>query len=69
MADDNTNHKISEVMSGQTEQSEVEVKNVTITAMSEETVQNVTLAKEPLLSTWTSSIRHGPPRHRAPSTG
>ena len=45
MADDNTNHKISEVMSGQTEQSEVEVKNVTITAMSEETVQNVTLAK------------------------
>ena len=45
MTDDNTNHKISEVMSGQTEQSEVEVKNVTITAMSEETVQNVTLAK------------------------
>ena len=32
-------------MSGQTEQSEVEVKNVTITAMSEETVQNVTLAR------------------------
>ena len=45
MADDNADHKISQVMSGQTEQSEVEVKNVTITAMSEETVQNVTLAR------------------------
>jgi type IV secretion system protein VirB5 len=45
MADDNADHKISQVMSGQTEQSEVEVKNVTITTMSEETVQNVTLAR------------------------
>ncbi len=45
MAEDNNEHKISQVMSGQTEQSEVEVRNVTITAMSEETVQGVTLAR------------------------
>jgi len=45
MAVDNNEHKISQIMSGQTEQSEVDVRNVTITAMSEETVQGVTLAR------------------------
>jgi len=38
MTDDNTNHVVSQVISDQTEQSDVEVKNVTITLMSDETV-------------------------------
>lgn len=45
MGEDNNEHKISQIMSGQAEQSEVDVRNVTITAMSEETVQGVTLAR------------------------
>lgn len=45
MAQDNNEHKISEVMTGQAEQSETDVRNVTITAMSEETVQGVTMAR------------------------
>ena len=39
MTDDNQNHLVSQVMGGQIEQSDVEVKNVTITSMSQETVQ------------------------------
>lgn len=45
MLDDNTNHLVSQVNGGQIEQGEVEVKNVTITAMSQETVQGVSIAK------------------------
>ena len=45
MTDDNHNHLVSEVMGGQTEQSDVDVKNVTITSMSQETVQGATIAR------------------------
>lgn len=45
MTDDNQNHLVSQVMGGQVEQSDVEVKNVTITSMSQETVQGATIAR------------------------
>lgn len=45
MADDNQAHLASQVMGGQIEQSEAEVKNVTITSMSQETVQGATIAR------------------------
>jgi type IV secretion system protein VirB5 len=45
MADDNQSHLVSQVMGGQIEQSDVEVKNVTITSMSQETVQGATIAR------------------------
>src|SRR5580692_9590237 len=45
MADDNANHLVSQVIGGQIEQSDVEVKNVTITSMSQEVVQGVTMAR------------------------
>jgi type IV secretion system protein VirB5 len=45
MAEDNQNHLVSQVMGGQVEQSDVEVKNVTITSMSQETVQGATIAR------------------------
>jgi type IV secretion system protein VirB5 len=45
MTEDNTSHLVSQVVSGQIEQSEVEVKNVTITSMSEETVQGTRIAR------------------------
>ena len=45
MQDDNTNHFTSQVLSGQIEQSDVEVKNVTITSMSQENVAGVLMAK------------------------
>lgn len=45
MADDNQSHLVSQVMGGQVEQSDVEVKNVTITSMSQETVQGATIAR------------------------
>jgi type IV secretion system protein VirB5 len=45
MTDDNANHLVSQVMGGQIEQSDVEVKNVTITTMSQETVQGVAMAR------------------------
>ena len=45
MTEDNANHLVSQVMGGQIEQSDVEVKNVTITSMSQETVQGVTMAR------------------------
>src|SRR6266567_900162 len=41
MSEDNRNHMISQVMAGQIEQSDVEVRNVTITSMAEEQVQGV----------------------------
>lgn len=45
MTDDNQNHLVYQVMGGQVEQSDVEVKNVTITSMSQETVQGATIAR------------------------
>src|SRR5271167_2230872 len=45
MGEDNQNHTISQVMAGQVEQSDVEVRNVTITSMAEEMVQGVRMAK------------------------
>lgn len=45
MTDDNHNHLVSQVMGGQVEQSDVEVKNVTITSMSQETIQGAAMAR------------------------
>src|SRR5271155_4810748 len=45
MTDDNANHFASQVVGGQIEQSDLEVKNVTITSMSEETVQGARIAR------------------------
>lgn len=45
MAEDNANHTISMVLSSQMEQSDVEVRNVTITSMTDEMVQGTKLAK------------------------
>ncbi|WP_158750578.1 VirB8/TrbF family protein [Acidobacterium sp. S8] len=45
MTDDNANHLVSQVIAGQIEQSDVEVKNVTITSMSQEVVQGVMMAR------------------------
>ena len=45
MTDDNQNHLVSQVVGGQIEQSDVEVKNVTITSMSQETVQGAVMAR------------------------
>lgn len=45
MGEDNANHMVSQVTAGQTEQSEVDVRNVTITSMSTEQVQGAVLAK------------------------
>jgi type IV secretion system protein VirB5 len=45
MGEDNANHTISQVASGQIEQSDVEVRNVTITSMSTEQVQAMVMAK------------------------
>lgn len=45
MADDNQNHLASQVVSGQVESSEVQVRDVTITSMSEEIVQGAKIAR------------------------
>lgn len=45
MTEDNANHLVSQVVAGQIEQSDVEVKSVTITSMSEETVQGTRIAR------------------------
>ena len=45
MLDDNTNHLVSQVVAGQIEQSDDEVKNVTITSMSQETLQGAAMAR------------------------
>jgi len=45
MTEDNQNHLVSHVVGGQVEQSDVDVKNVTITSMSQETVQGVVMAR------------------------
>jgi len=51
MTADNQSHLVSQVVGGQVEQSDVEVKNVTITSMSEETVQGATIARGTALVT------------------
>jgi type IV secretion system protein VirB5 len=51
MTEDNANHLVSQVVSGQLEQSDVEVKNVTITSMSEKMVQGVGIARGTALVT------------------
>jgi type IV secretion system protein VirB5 len=45
MTEDNQNHFVSQVLSGQIEQSDVQVQNVTITGMSEETVSGARISK------------------------
>jgi type IV secretion system protein VirB5 len=45
MTEDNQNHLVSQVVGGQMEQCDVEVKGVTITSMSEETVQGASIAR------------------------
>src|SRR5579859_6853728 len=51
MTEDNADHLVSQVVSGQIEQTDVEVKNVTITSMSEETVQGARIARGTALVT------------------
>ena len=45
MNEDNQNHLVSQVVGGQIEQSDVDVKNVTITTMSQEAVQGAVMAR------------------------
>ncbi len=45
MAEDNQNHLVSQVVGGQIEQSDVEVKNVTITSLSKEMIQGAIIAR------------------------
>jgi type IV secretion system protein VirB5 len=51
MGSDNQSHLVSQVMAGQVESSEVQVRNVTITSMSEETVQGARIARGTALVT------------------
>ncbi len=45
MTEDNQNHLVSQVIGGQVEQIDVEVKNVTITSLSQETIQGAVLTR------------------------
>ncbi len=45
MTQDNSDHLVSQVTAGQVEQSDVDVRNVTITTMSDEQVQGVRMSK------------------------
>jgi DNA-binding transcriptional LysR family regulator len=51
MAEDNQNHLVSQVVAGQVESNDVQVRNVTITSMSEETVQGTQIARGTALVT------------------
>ncbi|MFC6647075.1 VirB8/TrbF family protein [Granulicella cerasi] len=51
MATDNDSHLVSQVTGGQVESGDVQVRNVTITSMSEETVQGVRVARGTALIT------------------
>jgi type IV secretion system protein VirB5 len=51
MTEDNQTHLVSQVIAGQFEQCDVEVKNVTITSMSNETVQGTAIARGTALVT------------------
>ncbi len=52
MGADNENHLVSQVAGGQVESSDVQVRNVTITSMSEEAVQGVTISRGTALVTF-----------------
>lgn len=52
MAADNQSHLVSQVVGGQVESSDVQVRNVTITSMSEETVQGARIARGTALVTF-----------------
>jgi type IV secretion system protein VirB5 len=45
MTTDNQNHLVSQVMGGQIEETDVDVKNVTITSLSQETIQGAVMAR------------------------
>jgi type IV secretion system protein VirB5 len=45
MAEDNQNHLVSQVTSGQIEQSDVDLKDVTITSLSQEKIQGAVMAR------------------------
>lgn len=45
MTEDNQNHLVSQVMGGQVEQCDVEVKDVTITSLSQERIQGAAMAR------------------------
>lgn len=49
---DNNNHLITQVTSGQMEQSEVQVNNVTITSMTQERIENAILSRGTALETF-----------------
>ncbi len=49
---DNANHLITQVTSGQMEQSEVQVNNVTITSMTQEKIENAILSRGTALETF-----------------
>lgn len=51
MTEDNANHLVSQVTAGQIESSDVEIRNVTITTMSEEMVQGARIARGTALMT------------------
>jgi type IV secretion system protein VirB5 len=51
MNEDNQNHLVSQVIAGQIESSDVQVRDVTITSMSEETVQGTRIARGTALMT------------------
>ena len=52
MASDNQSHLVSQVVGGQVESSDVQVRNVTITSMSEEMVQGIRIARGTALVTF-----------------
>ena len=64
MTDDNRAHMVSQVMAGQIEQSDVDVRNVTITSMSQESIQGAVMAKGTALvtidKTFSQSHSHDP---------
>ena len=64
MASDNEGHLVSQVSGGQVESSDVQVRNVTITSMSEETVQGVRVARGTALITldklYSEQVSHQP---------
>ena len=49
---DNTNHLITQVVSGQIEQSDVQVNNVTITSMTQEKIENAIVSRGTALETF-----------------
>lgn len=49
MAEDNQNHFVSQVTSGQIEQSDVDLKDVTITSLSQEKIQGAVMARGTVL--------------------